>query len=249
MSTENRFAVLFDDEEETKVAKAEAAKTAKNLPKGLRHNTGHRAPKREFDRHSGTGRGREIPKNGSGPRNWGNPKDAKAALRDETADVEESPVAEEPIAAPEPVGLTLKEYEEQRKAKMSALLGKKQPRAVEPVQGEKIQKVHEDYFVAEGYKGKERKEKKLAAAAAAAAEEEEPETILTFQAVNGLADRVERPHREDRPHRDDRPRRDDRRAPREDRRAPREDRRAPRNARPARAPKVDLKNDKAFPKL
>ena len=67
--------------------------------------------------------------------------------RDETADVEESPVAEEPVAAPEPVGLTLKEYEEQRKAKMSALLGKKQPRAVEPVQGEKIQKVHEDYFV------------------------------------------------------------------------------------------------------
>ena len=28
--------MLFDDEEETKVAKAEAAKTAKNLPKALR---------------------------------------------------------------------------------------------------------------------------------------------------------------------------------------------------------------------
>ena len=28
--------MLFDDEEETKVAKAEAAKTAKNLPKSLR---------------------------------------------------------------------------------------------------------------------------------------------------------------------------------------------------------------------
>ena len=28
--------MLFDDEEETKVAKAEAVKTAKNLPKGLR---------------------------------------------------------------------------------------------------------------------------------------------------------------------------------------------------------------------
>ena len=28
--------MLFDDEEETKVAMAEAAKTAKNLPKGLR---------------------------------------------------------------------------------------------------------------------------------------------------------------------------------------------------------------------
>ena len=67
--------------------------------------------------------------------------------RDETADVEESPVAEEPVTAPEPVGLTLKEYEEQRKAKMSALLGKKQPRTVEPIQGEKVQKVHEDYFV------------------------------------------------------------------------------------------------------
>ena len=28
--------MLFDDEEETKVAKAEAAKNAKNVPKGLR---------------------------------------------------------------------------------------------------------------------------------------------------------------------------------------------------------------------
>ena len=71
--------------------------------------------------------------------------------RDETADVEESPVAEEAVAAPEPVGLTLKEYEEQRKAKMSALLGKKQPRTVEPIEGEKIQKVHEDYFVVGAY--------------------------------------------------------------------------------------------------
>ena len=94
--------MLFDDEEETKVAKAEAAKTAKNLPKGLRHNTGHRAPKREFDRHSGTGRGREIPKNGSGPRNWGNPKDAKAALRDETAEWRRVPWLRSPLPLPSP---------------------------------------------------------------------------------------------------------------------------------------------------
>ena len=39
---------------------------------------------------------------------------------------------------------TLEEYEAQRKAKMSELLGKKTARAVE---GEKLERVEEDYFV------------------------------------------------------------------------------------------------------
>ena len=42
---------------------------------------------------------------------------------------------------------TLEEYEAQRKAKMSELLGKKAARAVEPVEGEKLERVEEDYFV------------------------------------------------------------------------------------------------------
>ena len=67
--------------------------------------------------------------------------------RDETAEIETSPVEEEVAVAPEPVGLTLKEYEEQRKAKMSSLLGKKQPRTVEPIEGERVKRVEEDYFV------------------------------------------------------------------------------------------------------
>ena len=54
---------------------------------------------------------------------------------------------EEEVVETEPVGLTLKEYEEQRKAKMSSLLGKKQPRTVEPIEGEKVKRVEEDYFV------------------------------------------------------------------------------------------------------
>lgn len=37
--------------------------------------TGNRAPKREFDRHSGTGRGKENPKDGAGKGNWGTDTD------------------------------------------------------------------------------------------------------------------------------------------------------------------------------
>ena len=41
---------------------------------------------------------------------------------------------------------TLEEYEAQRKAKMSSLIGKKEARAVEEIQGEKIEKIEGDYF-------------------------------------------------------------------------------------------------------
>ena len=42
---------------------------------------------------------------------------------------------------------TLEEYEAQRKAKMSELLGKKTARTVEPAEGQKLERVEEDYFV------------------------------------------------------------------------------------------------------
>ena len=162
---------------------------------------------------------------------------------DETAELDRSPVEEE-VAPVQPAGLTLQEYEEQRKAKMSALLAKKEARVVEPVEGMIGKKVEEDYFVAEGYKGRERREKKMAAAAAAAAEEEEEEVevILNFQAVDGLASRVERPRREEFPRREQRPRRDNK---------PTRGGKPGRDNKPrgGQAPKINLKNDKAFPKL
>ena len=42
---------------------------------------------------------------------------------------------------------TLEEYEAQRKAKMSSLIGKKEARAVEDVKGEMIERIEDDYFV------------------------------------------------------------------------------------------------------
>lgn len=65
----------------------------------------------------------------------------------------EEEVVEEPrpvvfYSLPHPqVVFTLEEYEAQRKAKMSALIGKKEARAVEDVKGEKIERVEGDYFV------------------------------------------------------------------------------------------------------
>ena len=56
---------------------------------------------------------REIPKNGSGARNWGNPKDVKQQLyswipriilsADETQEIEQSPMEEEVVEEPRPV--------------------------------------------------------------------------------------------------------------------------------------------------
>ena len=42
--------------------------------------------------------------------------------------------------------MTLEEYEAQRKAKMSSLIGKKTARAVEEIKGEKIERIETDYF-------------------------------------------------------------------------------------------------------
>ncbi len=56
-----------------------AASTKPRGPRGAQANTGSRPPRREFDRQSGTGRGREVRKNGAGKFGWGNDKDPKAA--------------------------------------------------------------------------------------------------------------------------------------------------------------------------
>lgn len=90
--------------------------------------TGERRPKREFDRRSGTGRGREVSRGGRGAFGAGNPaqdaidaeKNPKAAIEgavDGAADApaEEEEVAEEAAPAePEPTTFTLDEYMQKR---------------------------------------------------------------------------------------------------------------------------------------
>ena len=231
MPTDNRFASLYEEEEEIQPVKKEVKVEKKGRVNEKR--VGNIRPgKREFDRHSGTGRGREIPKNGSGPRNWGNPKDVKEQLSDETQEVEKSPVeeVEEKPEEPKPVVYTLEEYEAQRKAKMSSLIGKKTPRAVEAPVTEKIERVEEDYFVGEGIKKKERRAK------GQDEEEAEPETILTFQAVDGASRSYAYRER----------RSDDRRG---DRSEGRRGGRGGRDDRRPRTPKLNLKSERAFPKL
>ncbi|OAO13930.1 hypothetical protein AV274_4424 [Blastocystis sp. ATCC 50177/Nand II] len=228
MSSENRFASLFEEEEEEVQAAKKEVRSTKTTRTNEKRVGNLRPGKREFDRHSGTGRGREIPKNGSGPRNWGNPKDAKGHLEDETQPLDQSPVPEEEVAEPKPVVFTLEEYEAQRKAKMSELLGKKTARAVEPAEGQKLEKVEEDYFVAEGYKNKEKKGKKVE-------EEEEPEVILNRRSD----DRRDFKRAEGRPQGRFQGRPQGR--PQGNRRGPRDEKRS--------GPKVNVMNEKAFPKL
>uniref|UniRef100_A0A7S2SMY1 Hyaluronan/mRNA-binding protein domain-containing protein n=1 Tax=Mucochytrium quahogii TaxID=96639 RepID=A0A7S2SMY1_9STRA len=70
-----------------------------------------RAPKREFDRRSGTGRGKEGKKDGAGGHNWGKPGQTyEPIVEDKKEPVEE--VEEE--VEDEPEQLTLEEYEAQK---------------------------------------------------------------------------------------------------------------------------------------
>lgn len=89
---------------------------------------GERRPKREFDRRSGTGRGREVSRGGRGAFGAGNPaqdaidaeKDPKAAIEGAVDGVAETPADEEEAveeaapAEPEPTTFTLDEYMQKR---------------------------------------------------------------------------------------------------------------------------------------
>eukprot|EP00499_Haloplacidia_sp_CaronLabIsolate_P011468 CAMPEP_0196778182 /NCGR_PEP_ID=MMETSP1104-20130614/5642_1 /TAXON_ID=33652 /ORGANISM="Cafeteria sp., Strain Caron Lab Isolate" /LENGTH=317 /DNA_ID=CAMNT_0042148349 /DNA_START=101 /DNA_END=1054 /DNA_ORIENTATION=+ len=68
---------------------------------------------REFERHSGTGRGREVAKNGAGARNWGQPGDE--AAEDEVPLPASSPVGEDAEAAAEAAAAAAAEAEEEAK--------------------------------------------------------------------------------------------------------------------------------------
>jgi plasminogen activator inhibitor 1 RNA-binding protein len=95
---------------------------------GRGEGEGERRPKREFDRRSGTGRGREVSRGGRGAFGAGNPaqdaldaeKNPKAAAEgavDGVADAAEedaAPVEEQAPAEPEPVTFTLDEFMRKR---------------------------------------------------------------------------------------------------------------------------------------
>jgi plasminogen activator inhibitor 1 RNA-binding protein len=90
---------------------------------------GERRPKRDFERRSGTGRGREVSKGGRGSFGFGNPaQDAQDAEKDpnsaeallQPVDAEES-AEPEVVAEPEPVTFTLDEFLEKRNQARQAL--------------------------------------------------------------------------------------------------------------------------------
>lgn len=89
-------------------------------------NGERRAPRREFERRSGTGRDKTVKKEGGGARNWGsNEAEAETATpeaeaTDATAATEEEETAEEAApVAPEPVTFTLDEFRARQAAERS----------------------------------------------------------------------------------------------------------------------------------
>ncbi|KAE9276980.1 hypothetical protein PF001_g25876 [Phytophthora fragariae] len=89
---------------------------------------GPRGPRREFERRSGTGRGKETSKQGGGARNWGNKADpneqlAEAAAQDAAKPASDEEATEEAAAVEEEeeeeVQLTLDEYLAKQKSARS----------------------------------------------------------------------------------------------------------------------------------
>lgn len=97
-------------------------KRPNNKDRNTKTGRGGRGPvregKRQYDRRSGTGRGKEIKKQGGGAHNWGSNRDA-------AADADQSPTLnneedDTPAPAPEPDNtMTMEEYLAQKKEKDS----------------------------------------------------------------------------------------------------------------------------------
>ncbi|KUF78852.1 hypothetical protein AM587_10010807 [Phytophthora nicotianae] len=91
---------------------------------------GARGPRREYERRSGTGRGKEVNKQGGGARNWGNKADpneqmAEAAAQEGAKPASDEEAAEEAAAEEEEeeeVQLTLDEYMAKQKSARSGEL-------------------------------------------------------------------------------------------------------------------------------
>eukprot|EP01053_Blabericola_migrator_P007364 Blabericola_migrator_1__7363@NODE_3742_length_1541_cov_363_084125_g2322_i0_p1_GENE_NODE_3742_length_1541_cov_363_084125_g2322_i0NODE_3742_length_1541_cov_363_084125_g2322_i0_p1_ORF_typecomplete_len322_score70_34HABP4_PAIRBP1/PF04774_15/1_2e04HABP4_PAIRBP1/PF04774_15/3_2e15HABP4_PAIRBP1/PF04774_15/3_3e03HABP4_PAIRBP1/PF04774_15/3_1e03_NODE_3742_length_1541_cov_363_084125_g2322_i05311496 len=129
-------------DEDTQVAGPPVRRNADKRPP--RKSSAEHPPKREFDRQSGTGRGREVSKGGYGAHNWGSDRDAlieeKAAELDavpvgEEAEAPAAPVEEVPVA---PKTKSYAEYMAEMEERKRALLPQTK---VEPAQDpEKLEK-------------------------------------------------------------------------------------------------------------
>ena len=101
---------------------------------------------RQFERHSGTGRGREIKKGGAGGRNWGKPGDEAAPLPTTTPEPTEVPADEEPAPVEEDPSLTLEQYEALKAAKRSgeAFQQKEARKVTSTIEGKAYKKGEDD---------------------------------------------------------------------------------------------------------
>ena len=128
-------------------------KPRRNDDRNTKNGRGGRAPardgKREFDRRSGTGRGKEIKKGGGGARNWGSDKNEARTAEGPVVEGEEKPVhteggidavaapvvelAEYVEAVPEPEDNTIsfEDYLKNKEEPSNELLKPKEVRAVE----------------------------------------------------------------------------------------------------------------------
>lgn len=155
-----------------------------NNDRNTKHGRGGRAPvrdgKRAYDRRSGTGRGKEIKKEGGGARNWGNDKaDAKKmegkidedAVKDDKpveqtegeVVAEETPEVPEPEPEPEPEDhtMTLAEYMALKKKNDDEKAAAAGREVVNEFQGKTAAtKVEEDFLVMGGGKTKKKKKEK-----------------------------------------------------------------------------------------
>lgn len=123
-----------------------------------------RQPKREFDRHSGTGRGREVSKGGAGRHAWGNPKDPKTELENETAatgsnDAADRPAEsqEEPIAQLPPT-YTMEEFARMKAQPTGEMFKALEVRAVDAAgKVEIIKRVEEELYLVDPKKANKKK--------------------------------------------------------------------------------------------
>jgi plasminogen activator inhibitor 1 RNA-binding protein len=149
--------------------------------RGAGRSGGRGAPrdgKREFDRRSGTGRGREIKKGGDGARNWGSDKNEARTAQGPVVEGDEKPVvvegdaeasteieaAPEVIQVPEPEDNTIS-YEEYLKSKEATraneLLKPKEERQVDnEFSGKQAKKTEEEDFLVMGGAKQQRKREK-----------------------------------------------------------------------------------------
>lgn len=158
-------------------------KPRRNDDRNTKNGRGGRAPardgKREFDRRSGTGRGKEIKKGGGGARNWGSDKneartaegpvvggEEKPAQTEGDVDAAPAPAAElvdcvDAVPEPEDNTISFEDYQKNKEAPSNELLKPKEVRAVEnDFAGLHAKKFEEtDFLVMGGAKQPRKREK------------------------------------------------------------------------------------------